>query len=51
MFFAKLGAWTVLCMFGAIIMWAALGVFSVILWSGGCFGLGVMYGMAEARTK
>ena len=51
MFHLKFGGLVLLCCFAALGIWAVLGAFSVILWAGGCFGLGTMFGMGVAKLS
>ena len=51
MFYTNFVLWMVLCLFAAFGLWAMLGAASVILWSGGCFGLGVIVGMTVSKLK
>lgn len=51
MFYTKFVLCMVLCLFAAFGLWAMLGDVSVILWSGGCFGLGTIFGLAEEKLK
>jgi uncharacterized membrane protein len=51
MFKLRFVGWMLLCVFAALGIWVVLGAFSLILWAGGCFGLGTMFGMTIAKLK